>query len=526
MALPNIPKAEVKSLTSWTNFHGTLPRQSVELYCTPDTGGPGTDARLASHGEAMRALIAHCFNEDLPLRALGARWSLSNIVRPDGAIVDPSNMNIVLSVKREWLTPSYRAQQGGRTPMFVQGGTHISSLNRRLGEIGLALPTSGASDGHRIAGCIATGTHGSAWQVGAVHDTVLAIHLMVGHGESFLLQPASRPVVTADVATWLRDKTGTPTMLVTDDELFCAAQVSLGSLGFVHAVIVETVPLYRLKRRVLARPWNDPAMWAAMLDLRQTGALHPDIAEAPYHFDVILHPYPSDGSPGAWVTMHWKVGAGGSAVVNPPPLPPDASSDFMGFIGTLSGVLNGPLTTAVFKDVLDGQLAARFPVGDAPPAFPGQVWGPTTLPPGEGTSTEIVVDQAVLQEALTVIYDVLREEADAGHLLLGGIGVRFVPRTEALLGMNVNPMNAYIELPSIRNAEVEGIYLAIWDALEASGLPFACHWGQLHGMTPSRLETYYGDRVDRWKAARGRLLSSEISRRVFGSPLLADVGLE
>ena len=87
-------------------------------------------------------------------------------------------------------------------------------------------------------------------------------------------------------------------------------------------------------------------------------------------------------------------------------------------------------------------------------------------------------------------------------------------------------MNAFIELPSIRNDEVLHIYRLWWDSLAREGLTFTCHWGQLHGMNPERVRKYFGERVDRWKAARDRLLFGDDARRVFSSRILAEVGLD
>jgi hypothetical protein len=44
-------------------------------------------------------------------------------------------------------------------------------------------------------------------------------------------------------------------------------------------------------------------------------------------------------------------------------------------------------------------------------------------------------------------------------------------------------------------------------------------------MNSTRLRTYFKDRVDDWMAARANLLD-ETGRRVFGAPILAEVGLD
>lgn len=527
---PSFPFTEVKSMSRWTNYTGTIPERAIPLYCTPDVAGEaGTTAprRMARHGAALKAIIGHCFDSpSSTLRAIGSRWSLSRIIEPGDVVLDPANMNVVLRVKADWLDPQYRATRAAQqfTPIFAQGGTQIASLNRRLAEAGLAVQTSGAGDGQRLAGCLATGTHGSALGIGAMHDTALGFHLVVGPSESVFVQRATAPACGPEVSAWLERETGIPTRHVLDDDWFAAAQVNLGSLGFVHGVILETVPLYALRGRQIVRRFADADVWRTLSDL-QTERLHPDVRERPYHFEVIFHPYPANEGPGAFIRVFWKHSADGIPLSPPSPAIPDASSDLMGLISGLSDIIDAAAPTWALRLLFSDQLERRFKPGDLAPRHPGNIFGPTSLPPGRGASTEVIVAQRYAHRSLEVLYDVLRREAARGNHLLGPVAVRFVPQTGALLGMNVHGMNAYIELPSVRNDEVLTIFRRWWDELEAASIPFTCHWGQQHGMTPSRLETFFGQRPQRWKAARRDMLSSEIARRVFAAPLLAEVGL-
>lgn len=527
--MPQFPFTEVKSMRRWTNYSGTLAEREVPLYCTPDVvgvAGSGAPRKLRRHGEALTAILEHCFKAPASsLRAIGSRWSFSNIVQPELLVVDPANLNTMLKVREDWLTAAYRRRRRATrfTPMFVQGGARIASMNRRLLEAGLALQTSGAGDGHRVAGCLATGTHGSALAVGAVHDTLLGLHLLTGPRRSVFVQRASR-VFSPDVAEWLEQETGIPTEDVADDDLFAAAQVGLGSLGFVHGVILETVPLYSLRGRIENRRFDDAEVWKTLEDL-ETSRFHRDVAERPFHFEIVLHPYPRGDKAGAFVRMLWKGPANAAPHESPLPASPDLASDRMGMIAQLSEALDGPLSTLVVEAVISAQLEGRYRPGVLAPQVPGMVFGPTGLPPGSGASTEVVVAPARVRRALELLYGVLESEAAHGRHLLGPAAVRFVPQTTSLLGMNQSEMSCFIELPSVRTEEVLGIYRAFWDALDAAGIPFGCHWGQLHGMTAERVQRYYGDSATRWRAARDRLLPSREARRVFSSPLLADVGL-
>jgi hypothetical protein len=529
--MPNFPFCEEKEVKRWSNYTGTLRDLRVPLYCTIDTPtelGANPPPAMARHGAALRAIIDHCFKSPgATLRTMGARWSLSNIIKPGDVVIDPANLNGVSKIGQHWLTKEYRERcaQHGFVPIFAQGGTHISRINRRLAQTKLALQTSGAGDGHRIAGCIATGTHGSAINIGAVHDTVRALHVVVAPNDSVLLQPSLSPCFGPEVATWLEQSTGIRCRHVEDDALFSAAQVSLGSLGFVHGVILETVPLYALEGSILRRRFDDADVWKTIGDL-ETQRLHPDRKERPYHFEVVLNPYPSPGRDGAFVKLLWKVSAEGVPAESPLPAQPDASSDVMGLISTLTESIDGSVSTWALRLLLADQLERRYKAGPLKAKVPGMVFGPTTLPPGRGTSTEVIVSQAHARASVEALYEVLGAEASQGSHLLGAVALRFVPEGNALLGPNLNGMNCYIELPSIRNNEVHEIYRLWWDALERKGIPFTCHWGQIHGLTPARLERYFGDRVARWKQARKELLPTPEARRVFASPLLSEVGLD
>jgi hypothetical protein len=529
---PTFPHTQVKPLDRWSNYSGTVDNHAIALFCTPDPpDDPVNDRGMVPQGKSIRAILQHCFSQPAgeTVRAIGSRWSFSRLLEPGRVIIDTPNLNVILKVSTQDLTDGYNAVLGpqGRVPVFVQGGTTISALNRRLGQIGLALQTSGAGDGHRMAGCVATGTHGSALQIGAVHDTVLGVHLVVSPDQAFFIQPNSTPFCRDSLADWLTEQTGIPTTMLRDDDAFSASLVSLGSLGFVFGVVLETVPLYRLARKTLVLDIDDPTLWAAIRSL-DTSPLHPERPEAPYHFDVVMHPYaPSDGA-GAYATLLWKVPIGGVPFASPDPTRPDVSSDMMGSIAGIANAVGGllaPLTTIVLREVISGQLASRFQGSNGSESFPGQIFGPTSLPPGAGASTEIVVDLADAERTIQIVRDVIMQNASRGRHLLGAIGVRFVPRTRSLLGMNVAAKNCYIELPSIRNDDVLSVYRDCWTTLENQGIRFTCHWGQLHGMTADRVSDYFGDRVDRWKAVRRQLLSQQ-GLRVFGTPLLVEVGLD
>jgi hypothetical protein len=82
MQLPQFPFTEVKAVSRWSNYSGTISEQSIPLYCTIDVvsdAGDKAPKALARHGQAMRAILEHCFSSTPPLslRVLGSAWSFS-----------------------------------------------------------------------------------------------------------------------------------------------------------------------------------------------------------------------------------------------------------------------------------------------------------------------------------------------------------------------------------------------------------------------------------------------------------------
>jgi FAD/FMN-containing dehydrogenase len=525
--LPIFPHTRSSSVSRWSNFHGTIRDRAIPLHLVPGEPGaidPATPSALRRSGEALSAIVGHAIHDGKTLRVAGSRWSLSNIIEPGEILLDPAYINEILQIRTGWLTDEYRSSRSPRgfVPIFAQGGATVHSLNKALAELGLALRTSGAADGQRIAGAIATGTHGSAIDVGAMHDAVLGVHVIVAADRAFLIMPATRPALTAELGDWLGAETGIPTETVRDDVAFAAVQVSLGSLGVVHGVVLETEPLYGLRRQVIPFDIRDSRLRRAVETL-DTLPLHPHRPERPFHFEVVLSPYPPAGG-GAFVVLMWKEPPA-SPPVAPPPADPELSVDIFSLIGFLASLIRDAAGGRTIEALVNAVLAERYAARDSDPRSPGEVFGPTTLPPGNGTSTEIAVAHEHSFAALNAIFAAIAAEAAEGRHHLGAFGVRFVPRgAGALLGMNQSGMTTCIEMGGIQSLDAPSIFNRCWLALDFAGIPFACHWGQQGGHTPLRVLRYFGGKTVAWRLARAAMLTAA-ARPVFASRMLASAGL-
>jgi hypothetical protein len=507
----------------WVNKHGTFEQPDVDrLLPVASTSGDKL-ARWQRIGEVCQAVVQYAFDHTEPLRPDGSRWSLSNIGVPTKLALSLAAHDVCEQLPGAWVSQAYRAQlePADMTPMLVSGSMQIHRLNRTLAIRNLALQTSGASDGQTLAGACATGTHGAAVRIGALHDTVRAVHLMTEPHRAVLVQPASAPltaVAAQDLTFWL----GFPTELVSNDTLFHASLVHLGSLGLVLNMVVETVPLYYLDRVSMPHLDSDAAWKTA---LRTPGASIP----APYHFEVVLNPYrPLPGTePRAWViSMHAAPFSGQPDVEvrSATPVPPNP--DLLHIVSHLLEVLDSPLSTPTFRRRMTKQLVELYGRDRTErKALPGVMFGPTGLPEGRGDSIEFALDAQHALAGVEIILDTLTRRLRRGEQFAGGIGVRFVRRSEALLAPSIPDPTCFIELPGLRTNEVRAIFGACGAALDDAGIGFGCHWGQTHLNTPERVTAWWGNRAQQWRSARQQLLPDPTARTVFASPLLADCGL-
>jgi hypothetical protein len=508
----------------WMNKHGTFTQPNVTRLLPVASTSSDILARWQRVGEVCQAVVQYAFDNTEPLRPDGSRWSLSNVAVPSRLALSLAVHDVCAQIPDGWVSPAYQTQLALAeiTPMLVSGSMEIHRLNRTLAIQNLALQTSGASDGQTLAGACATGTHGAAIHVGAIHDTVRAVHLMLAPNRAVLLQPAFAPLLSAaadDLTDWL----GFPTELVSNDELYHASLVHLGSLGLVLNVVVETVPLYYLTRISVPHLDSDAAWKAA---LQHPGAASP----TPYHFEILINPYsplPST-EPRAWViSMYTARFTGQTDVEVRPGTPTPPNPDLVGIISRLLEVFDARPSNPTFRRHVTKELVERYGrTRMEQKATPGVMFGPTGLPESRGDSLEFAFDAQHALTGVDIILDVFKQRLRRGDQFPGGVGIRFVRSSEALLALNIPNPTCCVELPSVRTAELRPIFAACEAALRANGIIFGSHWGQTHLNTPERVEAWWGHRAQQWRAARAQLLPDATSRTVFASRILADTGLD
>ena len=104
----------------------------------------------------------------------------------------------------------------------VWAGTKLHQLGEPLWALGLAMENMGDIDRQSIAGAISTGTHGTGVTLQNISSQVVGLRLVRADGQIVDITQSSDP------------------------ELLRAAQVSMGTLGVITQVTLQTVPAYYL----------------------------------------------------------------------------------------------------------------------------------------------------------------------------------------------------------------------------------------------------------------------------------------
>lgn len=512
---------------SWINEHGTCKKSAVTRIL-PIAAAGDAYSRWRRVGEVLQEVVGRAFQFNEPLRADGSRWSLNQIGVPSKWALSLAAHDVLEQVPDSWISSAYQSELAtrDRVPMLISGSMKIGRINRFLALRDMALQTSGASDGQTLAGASTTGTHGAAIRMGAIHDTFSAIHIMVGPSKAVLVQPTKKPLkkaASASLTSWL----GFPTEIISDDALFEAAIVGLGSMGLVLNVVVEVEPLYFLTS--VTTQHNDDKWRDVLRSMSPAGiAGHPP---NPWHLEVLATPYEQrpKTAPRAWVKTMVKtpyddqpgVEIDPSHAVRPNP-------DLIAFVASAANVFDTCVTNASFRSAITAQMIERYHrVKTVRRALPGVMFGPTGLPRRQGQSIEFVVDGCAADLAVKTILDQVHSELRKGRQLLGGVGIRFVGASRATLAPNKKSPTCFIELPAVCNKETAKIYDACGAALAKAGVEFGCHWGQYLTGTKNSLKTYWSDAERRsWINARKKLLPTERARRIFASSILGPAGLE
>jgi len=388
-----------------------------------------------------------------------------------------------------------------------------------------SLKASGASNGQSIAGATSTGTHGSAYRVGAVHDTILGLHIVTGPDRHVWVERASAPVASDDFVKWLGAE------LVRDDDIFNSAVVSFGSFGFIHGIMLETEPIYLLaEQRADQFTWDDDLINSIQtLDFSAIQLKLPYPPDGPekqlYHFEVIVNPHhfaKDNKLKGVYLKTMYKM----PYKPDYPRRVPDAAhfqygENTLGVIETIIDALPPPLQTVLVPPMVNKLFPQAFK--KAMDAY-GTIGETFTNPKfrGNALSCAIGMDTSSISKVVDIIMGINQHTP-----FPGGMALRFVKGTRAMLGFTHFEKTCVLELDGVDADLSKEFFQEVWDQMEAENISYTLHWGKYNvNLNPQRLRQMYGAAaVDKWIACRHALLDAN-TRAVFSNSFMVRCGLD
>ncbi|RIV18057.1 FAD-binding protein [Fibrisoma montanum] len=528
MSLPN--GLERLSVTELTNRHQNFtqpltPGASFKLRIPTVSG---SQAQYRQTTANFQWLIQHAISHNLRLRAIGKNWSFTKVGVTNGGLIDANALMQTFPLGNSMVAPAYlNAGHSAGDLFFTECGTTIHIIEEMLEANGKSMRASGASNGQTIAGAFSTGTHGAAFNLGAVHDTVVGLHLVTGADRHVWLERASFPVASPAFTDWLG-----VTDVLRDDDLFNAAVVSFGSFGFIHGVMLQTEPLFWLKAYSNDRVVYNDDLKRAMTQLDFSGLqtalrlpTQPDGGE-PYHFQMIVNPHQFDvtgtnPAHGAFIRILNKHTVKPAGAVPPPPKPGFVyGDDTMGLIQTLLDKLR-PFSARLVPAMVNALYPQALENTDGWVGTMADFFGYTNIR-GKASSAAIGIDATDSPRVLEEIIELNKQSAFPGVL-----GLRWVRQTPATLGFTRFPVTCVLELDGIESTPTRQFLQKTWNRLETLGIPYTLHWGKVNfNLDAQRVRNMYGDAsVDAWLLARNQLLDND-TRKVFTNEFMERCGLD
>lgn len=395
--------------------------------------------------------VARMASSGRRIKVVGRGHSFSAIAVPEDVQVSMARMSAPLSYDRST----------GRAT--VQGGTTIAEMNRWLAGFGRALPNLGDIDEQRIAGAIATSTHGT----GATRRGISA-------------QVVGARIVRAD---------GSIMDVAESDPLLPFVRVNLGALGVVSSFTVQTVPAFRLR-----------ATEAPMRVDEVLGGLD-ELVDGTDFFEYYWVPH-----------TRWTF-TKRNQVTDEPAAPGSRAANWATRVllenaafGTLCRVSRAwPRTTPRLATVLPSS-GSRTRIDESHRIF-------TSPRLVRFRESEWALPRERAADALRAVMDIVER---GRHLVSFPVEFRFGAADDIPMSLANTRDTAYVAVHMYRGVDYRRYFADVFAAMrEMDGRP---HWGKIHEMVRDDLRPRY-PRFDEFVAVRNRLDPSG----AFSNPYLDGV---
>jgi FAD-linked oxidoreductase len=192
-------------MSTWRNWAGTESATGVEILRPRST-------------DELAAAVKAAAEQGKKLKAVGAGHSFTGCSVPEQVMVRLDGLASITNADKA----------SGR--ITVGAGTGLAKLNAGLAAFDLAMANLGDIDKQTISGAISTGTHGTGARLGGLATQIVGLELVTADGSVLNCSAEENP------------------------EVFAAARVSVGALGVITSLTVQSVPAFLLRAQEMPLP--------------------------------------------------------------------------------------------------------------------------------------------------------------------------------------------------------------------------------------------------------------------------------
>lgn len=501
-----MPIVQIGDQGHWTNYHGTgVCEDATRFGLRSGDAARGRDELAVASRDVQQWLLA-AQADGKRVRPIGAGWSPSNVnICSDAWLLHTRRFNRCFRIGADDVRPGVDAAG----LMLVEAGALVDEVSDKLEDQGRSLWTSGAGNGQTFAGAAATGTHGSIVTRGGIQDHIRAIQIVTPAGVQWV-EPAAGVMSEAFIAA-------TGSIPLRDDDVFAAAQLPVGALGIVTALVVDSVPKYLVRPIQNLRTVDCAALdWLAVGDFPRFSATYA-LDQEPDFVQMIVNPYKPFKRPAMLRFLYREPWRPDYPHATPGEL--GAGYDALSLLGRLLD--DYPWARgALLQFAMKKGYAAGPDIGD--PAVYG-TWGEgldTHRPLADLFNASVTIDRADLPHVFELICAVYTKHGGSTAVTL-----RFMERAEGLLAPARFAHNAVIDFDGPRSDRTIEAYARVVELLDREGVNFTRHWAKSCHLDAARVASDYGEDLQRWRAARDRLMPDPAHRALFGSEVLDGLGL-
>lgn len=464
----------------------------------------------------IQKLIKEAADTNERFRAIGSKWSMSNIAHCKDRMHFNSFMNLKFPIFEGEMHEDSTYEHSNL--FWFQCGNQIKEISLFLERRGKSLKTTGASNGQTIAGCISTGVHGSTIDVGSVQDYVVGLNLITGPnpGDNVYIERKSKPALRDTYAQNLNAK------VIRDDEIFNAALVGLGSMGFVHGVVIEAENLFLLHRFIKKMDKAKALQLANSLDFSNYDPKIPNTdfkGVRPFHFKIFMNQYNTDEKEYAVEFIYkikyyenYKIDFGN-------PIPFQKQFVYLDLIYLFVKIAEKlPKSIPTLINLLKSSILPneeKSTVGKLSEIF----WDAGYQ--GRAFACSFGVDHTNSSKAFELLAELTRQ-----NLVPGIFAMRFIKQSEATLAFSKFPFTCMVEIDGIQWSDQDNLIslknysTKMIEILKNNNIPFTIHWGKNADWEfPNLMKHMFGDKVKKWKEIRSTLLSPPM-QDVFSNSFL------